>query len=591
MATQVTQCPKCRTSFRVTEAQLGIANGAVRCGSCLHIFNAPDHWIGTQQPKSTAPAAAPKPAEAKPEAKPAPPPPPEPEPENELIEDGDDDTSGSSLFKSLDEEPEPAFNDTIEQNVIDNIFDDDIELERHKELFEEPPARDNDGDSSSTQRHAAIGDSIDPVDEGIELEEDDLLFDDDTLAIGDDDSDEDKAFGDTGKHSIIESIDDEFALNEEIQGKGKNRGQREHTDDFSDSFLEIDSWEKEDKRVFKDLDELGEDSIGSEDDWARKLMEDDDGEAGNTRQTAPAPTPPAAAPKPKPRPEPDLDIDLELDDEPQPAAARPDELIDDDSDIDDDVLIDDNYASEEPEDQFEDIFADLDDGGQPMDNELRDILNERDDTSGQEEPEQDEFLLGDDEPLLAGDRIGNEKRALLANIEPEPVVFSTTLDRGRWIRIGWAAGTVLAILVFGFQYVAFNFDRLARDDSYRGMLGSACAIVGCTMPDRDDVALIRSTNLMVRSHPRAANALVVDAIITNRATFQQRFPAMELQFTDLSGKLVAARQFEPQEYLDGELAGMQMMPVNQPIHVSLEIIDPGQRAVNYQMRLQANKNR
>ena len=36
----VTQCPNCRTSFRVNRAQLGAANGAVRCGACLHVYNA-----------------------------------------------------------------------------------------------------------------------------------------------------------------------------------------------------------------------------------------------------------------------------------------------------------------------------------------------------------------------------------------------------------------------------------------------------------------------------------------------------------------------------------------------------------------------
>ncbi|PWU27451.1 hypothetical protein DK254_26155, partial [Pseudomonas sp. RW407] len=34
----ITQCPHCLTSFRVNQAQLGAANGAVRCGACLKVF-------------------------------------------------------------------------------------------------------------------------------------------------------------------------------------------------------------------------------------------------------------------------------------------------------------------------------------------------------------------------------------------------------------------------------------------------------------------------------------------------------------------------------------------------------------------------
>ena len=34
----ITRCPKCSTAFRVTPAQLSVANGSVRCGFCLTVF-------------------------------------------------------------------------------------------------------------------------------------------------------------------------------------------------------------------------------------------------------------------------------------------------------------------------------------------------------------------------------------------------------------------------------------------------------------------------------------------------------------------------------------------------------------------------
>ena len=36
----VTQCPHCHARFRVNHAQLSVARGVVRCGSCLQVFNA-----------------------------------------------------------------------------------------------------------------------------------------------------------------------------------------------------------------------------------------------------------------------------------------------------------------------------------------------------------------------------------------------------------------------------------------------------------------------------------------------------------------------------------------------------------------------
>lgn len=36
----VTECPECQAKFRVTDGQLRLANGRVRCGNCLSIFDA-----------------------------------------------------------------------------------------------------------------------------------------------------------------------------------------------------------------------------------------------------------------------------------------------------------------------------------------------------------------------------------------------------------------------------------------------------------------------------------------------------------------------------------------------------------------------
>ena len=38
-----TQCPNCETTFQVTAEQLKAANGDVRCGHCLTVFNALDN--------------------------------------------------------------------------------------------------------------------------------------------------------------------------------------------------------------------------------------------------------------------------------------------------------------------------------------------------------------------------------------------------------------------------------------------------------------------------------------------------------------------------------------------------------------------
>lgn len=53
-----TQCPNCQTRFRVTEEQLGIAKGKVRCGNCMKVFNAIEHQVipGGGEKTRTSPA-------------------------------------------------------------------------------------------------------------------------------------------------------------------------------------------------------------------------------------------------------------------------------------------------------------------------------------------------------------------------------------------------------------------------------------------------------------------------------------------------------------------------------------------------------
>lgn len=51
-----TRCPHCGAQFKISDDHLGQARGAVRCGSCLQIFQATDHLLGDTPP---APAEQP----------------------------------------------------------------------------------------------------------------------------------------------------------------------------------------------------------------------------------------------------------------------------------------------------------------------------------------------------------------------------------------------------------------------------------------------------------------------------------------------------------------------------------------------------
>lgn len=58
-----TQCPHCKTTFRVAQDQLKLRAGLVRCGSCKEIFNGIEHLLRPDNAVHATPPSNPKPAE------------------------------------------------------------------------------------------------------------------------------------------------------------------------------------------------------------------------------------------------------------------------------------------------------------------------------------------------------------------------------------------------------------------------------------------------------------------------------------------------------------------------------------------------
>jgi predicted Zn finger-like uncharacterized protein len=173
---------------------------------------------------------------------------------------------------------------------------------------------------------------------------------------------------------------------------------------------------------------------------------------------------------------------------------------------------------------------------------------------------------------------------VLQDLTDDPLQLDWQKRRSPWgRRLLWLLLTLLAAGALAGQYITYHFDELARQDQYRPWFQQLCPQIGCDVPSKVDIAKIKSSNLVVRSHPEFNGALVVDAIIYNRAPFSQPFPLLELRFADLNGHLIASRRFKPGEYLNGELQGKVEMPPQTPIHIALDILDPGAKAVNYSL--------
>jgi len=444
----VTRCPQCKTSFRITPAQLQSARGAVRCGSCLHIFKARDHLVGVPSPPQSDSALVRK---------------PNPRPQSKANQ-SESQAPAQSTSKTAQSPSKTAQSTSTTKSAAQTQPSSDS-------------AKASARRTAGSQRPESQAEPQRPTEpEGDD--EDNLLISD---QMGAPDQEEDTDYSFNISDSLSQSL---FERKERAQS----------------SF---------DKEPVEEADES----------WAQNLLEEED-----------------------------EDTDIQL----KPSQAR-------DQDAEEREWAASFELVEEPEP----------------------VEPGRGDQEISREP---------DAPEEAGDNhFGDEllhatpedRTQLLHQIHPEPVNMGwlpQKRNRAKWL---WGGLSLLALLTLVGQLAWWQFDRLARVEPYRWVYGQACQFLGCELPALTDPSRIRAYNLVVRDHPDTSDALMIDAILLNTASFAQPFPELVLEFSDLDDQLVAKRSFEPGEYLSGEMAGREQMPPNQPVHLTLELVDPGEEAVNY----------
>ncbi len=171
----------------------------------------------------------------------------------------------------------------------------------------------------------------------------------------------------------------------------------------------------------------------------------------------------------------------------------------------------------------------------------------------------------------------------LAHVDA-PLVLKPQREPIAWGRLlTWSFLCLVALAMFAAQYIYFNFDKLAADTRYRPYLEQGCAQLGCVVPEVPDINKLKIDSLVVRTHPKVEGALAVDAIIRNSASFAQPFPALHLRFTDKDDALIASRDLQASEYLQGDMARLRRIPPGTPVRISVELANPGSEAVNYSM--------
>ncbi|MCY4043448.1 MAG: zinc-ribbon and DUF3426 domain-containing protein [Cellvibrionales bacterium] len=194
------------------------------------------------------------------------------------------------------------------------------------------------------------------------------------------------------------------------------------------------------------------------------------------------------------------------------------------------------------------------------------------------------LLLDDDDPLH------QESAPLLSGgVADLPIEFHYKGKKQLWLNAFYSLLIIALLLLAAYQVFLFRLDDASKDPKFRPYYQFGCQYLGCQLPPPFDIERVHISHLSVKSHPYLNHVLLVDMILTNTAEYAQPFPVLELFFTNEKNQIVAGKPIHPTQYLRGEMQSKKSLPIRQPIHIAMEVVDPEKSANGYFVQLRSAK--
>jgi predicted Zn finger-like uncharacterized protein len=163
---------------------------------------------------------------------------------------------------------------------------------------------------------------------------------------------------------------------------------------------------------------------------------------------------------------------------------------------------------------------------------------------------------------------------------------STLTPPAKQHRWPWLITSTLMLLTLLAQATYFfRVEIAAYLPGSKPLLSSYCHLLKCTipLPRKAELLSIESSDLEANSNN--PNAIILNALLHNRANHVQAFPNLELSLTDVQDKLVARRTFAPVSYLkDGEDEKTGLAP-NRELTIKLHLDTADLKPTGYKLFL------
>lgn len=155
--------------------------------------------------------------------------------------------------------------------------------------------------------------------------------------------------------------------------------------------------------------------------------------------------------------------------------------------------------------------------------------------------------------------------------------------RPHWMRFSWIAMAVIVITFAIFWLADFH----GKPISERPLVRESLMKVGLIDTPRErvfrDLDSIHLVNRELRSVPGSKSLLQLDATIVNRADLKQPYPVLEVVLINGVGQVVSRSRFAPRDYLASGSDVTAGMTPDAYLPFSVEIDDPGKRAVGFEL--------
>jgi len=151
-----------------------------------------------------------------------------------------------------------------------------------------------------------------------------------------------------------------------------------------------------------------------------------------------------------------------------------------------------------------------------------------------------------------------------------------------WKDLAWSMAILTLTASLFIEYTWFNRNELIRNPQLRPLVTQFCILAKCGPMDLREPGEIEMTTRNIYAHPNVKNALMISGTLINHAQFEQPYPDILIDFSNIRGEVTASRIFTPEEYLQIKLSSLKPLAPNMSVDFTMEIQDPGKNAMTYE---------